>query len=125
MDHYIKKISFVITVALILTAVTGLSSCEKYNFVPPAVDSNAVWHLSTDIQPIFNTNCVGCHGGVRSPDLREGRSFISLTGGHYVDLPARTSRLYSKITSGDHVPRTSDVEKLKILYWITQGAQNN
>ncbi len=120
-----KKISTGIVLVLIVTAVAGLSSCEKYSYKPPLVDSTQVWHLSTDIQPIFNDNCVSCHGGVRPPDLRTGNSWASLTGGHFVDQPARTSLLYLQLNSGDHQPRTTAVQKLEILYWIKQGAQNN
>jgi hypothetical protein len=109
----------------IFAATLVLASCEKYSFAPPAVDPKATWHFSTDIQPIFTSNCINCHGGTRSPDLREGKSFLALTKGGYVTLPAESSKLYLKITGGDHTPRTTDVQKLKILYWITQGAQNN
>ena len=112
-------------VLVLIVAMGGLSSCEKVSFAPPAVDPNAVWHFQTDIQPIFTANCIGCHNSNRLPDLREGKSYLSLTKGGYVKLPAATSRLYIRITTGDHVPRTTDVNKLKILYWITQGAQNN
>lgn len=110
---------------VLLAAVEGFSSCEKYTFTPPAVDPNAVWHFQTDIQPIFNANCLACHGAALNPDLRSGKSYLALTKGGYVNLPAATSRLYVQITSSSHTSRSSDADKLKILYWITQGALNN
>lgn len=101
-------------------------SCEKYQFNPPAVDPNHPWSLSTEIQPVFTANCVQCHGGTVSPDLRAGQSFNALTRGGYVDRPAESSRLYQKITTDpDHANKVTDAEKLRILYWIEQGAENN
>jgi hypothetical protein len=108
-----------------LAAFGAFSSCEKYTYNPPAVDPDAVWSLSTDIQPIFNASCVSCHGGAIAPNLTEGQSHNVLTRGGYVDLPAESSRLYTKLIDPDHAARSTDVEKLKILYWIEQGAENN
>ncbi|HEX2920658.1 MAG TPA: hypothetical protein VHO50_05780 [Bacteroidales bacterium] len=110
---------------IILIISVAFSSCEKYRFSPPDVDPNATWSLSNDIQPIFNSNCITCHGGAISPDLRETRSYNSLTKGEYVKTPAESSRLYTKLNAPDHQARTTPVEKLKILYWIQQGAKDN
>lgn len=118
----IRKLS----VALVLIAIVeGFSSCEKYSYTPPAVDPLAVWHLQDEIQPIFSANCIGCHGGTVSPDLRDGKSYLALSRGGYVTTPAESSRLYLKMTSSVHSPRSTDADKLKVLYWITQGALNN
>jgi hypothetical protein len=108
-----------------IAAVTGLNSCEKYSFNPPAVDPTAEWKLSTDIQPIFNANCTSCHNAARYPDLSQGKSYQALTKGGYVTLPGESSKLYTKLTDASHASRTTAVEKLKILYWINQGAKNN
>lgn len=113
---------------VIIVAAAGLSSCEKYQYNPPAVDPNATWHLQTDIQPIFNSSCAlaSCHGGPVSPALSSGKSFDALTKGGYVIAPAENSRLYKKITTDpSHESRVTAAEKLKILYWIKQGAKNN
>lgn len=110
----------------IIAATAVLSSCEKYQYNPPAVDPDNPWSLSIDIQPIFNANCTSCHGGAVQPDLREGNSFDALTRRGYVTTPAESSRLY-KILVDDpsHSSRVTEAEKLKILYWIEQGAKNN
>ena len=111
--------SFIATVGI-------LSSCEKYTYSPPEVDPDEEWSLSTDIQPIFTANCVTCHGGIVTPNLRDGQSHNSLTSGNYVDNPAETSRLYVKITTdSDHQKLLTEAERLRILYWIEQGAENN
>lgn len=113
---------------VIIGAAAGLSSCEKYQYNPPAVDPNATWHFQADIQPIFNSNCAlaSCHGGPVAPALGAGKSFDALTKGGYVTAPAENSRLYKKMTDDpSHAARTTSAEKLKILYWIQQGAKNN
>jgi hypothetical protein len=113
--------------ALVLLAlIVGISSCEKNTYSLPSVDSNQTWHLQSDIQPIFNTSCIPCHNGSKSPDLRSGKSYNSLSKGGYVKLPGETSRLYEHMSSNtDHIPRSSSSDKLKVLYWINQGALNN
>jgi hypothetical protein len=125
MNQNVRRTRVILASAILIIALAGFASCEKYTFIPPAVDPNYEWKLSEDIQPIFNANCVTCHGGTTAPDLREGKSHNSLTRGGYVNLPGETSRLYVKITSSGHAPRSTDTEKQKILYWINQGAKNN
>ena len=125
MDQKVKKIRQSLIVVIILVAAAGFISCEKYTYLPSAVDSTTTWHFQTDIQPIFTSNCVSCHGGTRSPDLRDGKSYSALTKGGYVNSPASSSRLYSQMISSSHLSRSTDTEKLKVLYWITQGALNN
>ena len=126
MDKKVKKLRQILVAVIILSAVAGFTSCEKYKILPFPFDPNATWSFKNDIQPIFiNDNCTDCHNGTRSPDLREGHAYNSLTTGNYVNLPAETSRLYVRITSSDHTARSSETDKLKVLYWIKQGTKNN
>jgi hypothetical protein len=125
MNHKFNKIRQILVAFVVLAAVTGISSCEKYSYTPPAVDPNATWHFQTDIQPIFSANCITCHGGTVAPDLRDGKSYLALTKGGFVTVPAESSKLYLKISGSDHSARSTQVDKLKVLYWITQGALNN
>ena len=125
MNQKFRRIKRMFVALVLLAAVAGLSSCEKNTYTPPAVDPNATWHFQSDIQPIFSTNCLACHGAALSPDLRDGKAYLALTKGGYVNSPAVSSRLYVQMTSSSHTSRSSDVEKLKVLYWITQGALNN
>ena len=112
--------------ALIFTgALILFGSCEKYSFLVGTVNPADSVYFQTMVQPIFTANCITCHRGSRDPDLRAGNSYASLTSGGYVDLPAESSKLYSKITSGSHTAFTLPEEKQKILIWITQGAKNN
>jgi hypothetical protein len=111
----------------IINRIAGISSCVKYSYPERPVDPNATWHLGADIQPIFNSNCnsASCHGGAQAPDLREGNSFLALSKGGFVKTPGESSRLYLHMSSVSHLSRSSGSDKLKVLYWVNQGALNN
>jgi hypothetical protein len=126
MTQKLNRIRKILIALGVIAAIGVFSSCEKYQYTERPVDPNTTWHLSTDIQPIFNANCITCHGGVQSPDLRAGKSWSTLTKGGFVKTPGESSILYVQITTASaHIPRTTSSEKLKILYWINQGALNN
>jgi len=125
MNQKIIRIRQTLVALVLLAALTGISSCEKYTYLPRPVDPDAIWHFQTEIQPIFNSNCITCHGGAQSPDLRDGKSYNALTKGGFVKTPAESSRLYLQLNSASHASKTTASDKLKVLYWITQGAQNN
>lgn len=108
---------------MLVAALSGLTSCEKYTYNPPAGKSNPLF--SADIQPIFTANCIACHNGTKSPDLREGKSYLALTKGGFVNKPGETSTLYTTMTSSSHTARSTDSDKATVLNWINQGAQNN
>lgn len=125
MNNYHMKIKSIFAAVLLMALTNAFYSCEKYQYTPPAVDPQTTWHLQAEIQPIFTASCVSCHGGSLSPDLRNGKSYQALKGGGYVNLPAENSKLYMQMNTTSHLPRSSETDRLKILYWITQGAQNN
>jgi hypothetical protein len=126
MNRKTDKVRHILVALVLIAAVGGFSSCEKYSYPIPKVNPDITVHFETEIQPIFSSNCVSCHGGAQFPNLSEGKSYNALTKGGYVTLPGETSKLYHQLTTNsDHIPRTTDTEKLKILYWINQGALNN
>lgn len=124
MNRKLGKTRTALAFAVIISATAILASCEKYTYNPPAIDPNATWSFSADIQPIFNSHkCTDCHGGVQRPDLREGKSYAALKTGGYIAAPGENSRLYKQMASGHQGATQSDA--LKVLYWINQGAKNN
>lgn len=125
MNQRFNRIRQILVVLVLIAAVEGLSSCEKYSYLPRPVDPNAVWHFEADIQPIFTANCITCHGGAQAPDLRDGKSYAALTKQKLITAPGETSGLYIQLNSSSHISRTTSSDKLKILYWINQGALNN
>jgi len=126
MSQKMKWIKRVYVALVLIAAVEGFSSCEKYSYPEPKVNPNTTWHFQTDIQPIFNSNCIPCHNGTQFPDLRTGKSYLALTKAGLIKSPGVTSGLYVQITTQtEHIPRTTSIEKGKILNWINQGALNN
>ncbi|HBE43402.1 MAG TPA: hypothetical protein DDW27_19815 [Bacteroidales bacterium] len=114
-----------IVVFIILAGTVFFASCEKYSFVVETVNPVDSVHFKLVIQPMLNRKCASCHSGSKDPDLRSAYSYESLTTGGYVNLPAENSKLYTKVISSGHTAFTLPEEKLKILYWIAQGARNN
>jgi hypothetical protein len=125
MNHKFRSIRQILAALILIGAVAGFSSCEKYSYAPPSINTADTVHFNTEIQPIFTAKCLTCHGTLRAPDLRVGHSFEALTNLGFITPPGLTSGLYVKLTTGDHIPRTTDLEKQKFLVWINQGAKNN
>jgi hypothetical protein len=125
MNYKVNKISQIFLAVVLITGIFGISSCEKYTFTPPKISTVDTVHFNAEIQPIFNADCISCHTATKAPDLREGKSYQSLTKGGYVTPPGETSKLYTKMTGPDHTPRSTDIDKQKVLIWINQGAKNN
>jgi len=125
MNQKLKMIKQLPVVFLVIAAISGLTSCEKYSWTPEKLNPQDSVHFATDIQPIFTANCITCHGALRSPDLRAGKAYKALTDGGFVNQPGATSILYSTMKSSDHSPRSSDLDKEKVLTWINQGAHDN
>jgi hypothetical protein len=125
MNRLVIHFSRILTAVFAVVLTVMMSSCEKVKITTANVDPNTAWSFSTDIQPIFTSKCISCHGGTRTPDLREGKSYASLSNGGFVTKPAESSILYSTMSGSEHASRSTDEQKLKVLYWITQGAKNN
>ena len=125
MNKKLNKIRQILVALVLVAAVAGFSSCEKYSYLPPKVNPDVTVHFQTEIQPIFTSNCVACHGGSQFPNLSDGKSYLSLTKNGMVNTPGETSRLYVQMKSSSHTSRSTETDKQKVLYWINQGALNN
>jgi len=126
-----KIVLFFMLIGLGLT----LNSCyyNKFPIVdpnPPAVDIS----FATEIQPIFNNNCVACHNGSLDPDLRTGNSYNALTSipGSIIPGDASGSELIEMLehnpANPNPMPPSSPISTTKITLiknWINQGAKNN
>jgi len=125
MNQKFKMLRQLMAAIIIITAIVSLSSCEKYTYMPEVINPTDSVHFQAEIQPIFDAKCITCHGPIKAPNLRDGYSYEALTEGGYVEQPGETSILYTKMTGAEHSPRSSDVDKQKVLNWINQGAHNN
>lgn len=110
-----------------------LSSCEKatidngsYSKVyDPDAPIDTVFY-NAEIQPIFESNCNGCHNS-QVPILEAGVSYDNLMNGYVVPFSPSTSELYLKLTelTDGHYNRANQTQKDLIYSWISQGALNN
>ena len=83
----------------------------------------------TEIQPIFNANCIACHGGSGGLTLT---SYSDLIGNDVVDSGnSMTSKLIQRLkgTSGLQMPKNQDpLDEATINLietWIDEGALDN
>ena len=79
--------------------------------------------FATDIQPIFTSNCIGCHNANRNPDLRSGNAYSALVPQYVTASNADASPLYVKLAGGHQNLATDKLTLIKT--WINQGAKNN
>ncbi len=96
--------------------------------------------FSSQIQPIFNNSCTGCHGSNGGLDLAAGSSFgnlVNVQSQGYAGLRVASgdpaaSVLWNKIentgTYGGQMPPSgglSESDRDLIQIWITEGALDN
>lgn len=117
-----------------LTVGLMATSCY-YDEIPPepVTPIPATVSYSTDIQPLWNANCISCHkAGATSPDLTAANSYSALTTNNKYIVPgnASTSLVY-KLMTGAASPlmpaggKLSDSKIALINKWINAGALNN
>ena len=107
-----------------------LSSCYKDVILPTVVTSKPPQYVSfsSDLQPIFSTNCAlsGCHvKGSQMPYLSADVSYQQLLGGFVNTIKPDQSEIYIQINGNMqvHIPNADD--RQKIYDWIRNGAPNN
>jgi len=120
-----------IAVTLVIAAIAGFTSCEKYIwappiYIPPDTSNFDTIYYDTDVAPFFPSyKCTNCHkNGGQHPYLTTDVSYNQLIDGGYintVDPPA--SGIIDKIESGHMGGMSFDDTKI-IIDWIYQGAEN-
>jgi hypothetical protein len=90
------------------------------------VDEDCIVNYETHIQPIWDADCVSCHGFDKPKgnlDLSSGVSCDNLlNGGHVVPGDSASSSLYQELTTGSMADETSEPNKVMVGVWIDQGA---
>lgn len=128
-----KKITRILGVTTMIILILSLTGCYYDELVERELPANTNVSFATDIQPIFNNDCIACHNGTLDPDLREGFSydFMTITDpGLIVPNDADGSELYQRLfgIGGGLMPpggSLSDIDISLIEAWINQGALNN
>lgn len=96
--------------------------------IPNIPDTQEI-SFGDEIQPIFTSNCIGCHNGNTNPNLTSGNSYSALTTGNYITAgDADNSKLYNNLPGKGHFDvgfqlSIDDIALIKA--WINQGAKNN
>ena len=115
------------TLIFLLAGIIIMGSCTDKYVAKPSSSSTEV-KFSTDIQPVFNSNCKSCHPPQGNPnlDLNAGNSYASLMSinGMVVISNPSSSLLYQSMIGGMSTHCTQQ-DADKVLGWITQGAKNN
>ena len=89
---------------------------------PPAVS------YADDVQPYFNSNCTGCHGGSnpqKGVDLTSYQQVMAGGDGGAIVIPENPdeSVLVQQLEDGHRNQLASDIARIRT--WIQEGAQNN
>ncbi len=126
-------------VQLMMVASLGLFATSCYNDALPEEPIPANVSYKTNVQNIFNKNCIGCHKGAvnTNPNLTDGNSYLSLTTanattGEVFVTPgdASGSILYQAMTGkgAPQMPPNGALSASKLALvekWINDGAANN
>ena len=128
---------------LIAVALGGCTDQGESVLTPPPDDQTPVVSFATDIQPIFDANCVGCHGagGSGGLDLRASGSraaLVNVAAAGYAGLRVApgdplASVLYRKLegdpATGARMPfggaALTPAQRQLVHDWIEQGALDN
>lgn len=119
-----KKNRLYLFSSLLILALFAFQSCEQYVITFPKEEVKYESYTTT-IQPIFKSNCVGCHGIGANPELTEANSYASLTSGNYLNLDSPEESLIIETLRGSHKGYTSSSNINLILSWIEAGAPND
>jgi mono/diheme cytochrome c family protein len=119
-------------VGVIALAVLLAAACKTN---PPGVPADPSY--ASDIQPIFNDNCITCHGSTSPSGAYSLTSYAGATGNGSDAIPnvtpgsADSSKLYRKVTGIETPqmplgrPALDTVKTATIRNWINRGAKNN
>ena len=119
-----------------LSAITIGCGVTAWHYVSSRLGASDRVEFSRDIRPIFNQNCVSCHGGVRQKNdvsfiYREEALGVGKSG-HRTIVPGNpdASELMARLAAHDpedrmpyHAPALSRQQVELIRKWIKQGAQ--
>ena len=119
---------------MMITVSLMATSCY-YDEMPPeaVIIIPETVSYSTDIQPLWNQDCISCHKpNATAPDLTAANSYSALTAGNKYVIPGNAvgSKLHkSLVGDGAAIMPTSgkwsDSKIALVDKWINAGALNN
>jgi hypothetical protein len=124
-----------------IVADSNIPIADSLEIIISILETVPLVSFSNQIQPIFNSQCTGCHGGTGGLTITAGASYNNLVNVNAQSscpslkrvLPndASNSVLYRKVsgtTCGQQMPQggaLSATDITLIRNWINQGANNN
>ena len=95
---------------------------------PPPPPPPTTVSYASDVQPYFNSNCTGCHGGSnpqKGVDLTSYQQVMAGGDGGAIVIPENPdeSVLVQQLEDGHRNQLASDIARIRT--WIQEGAQNN
>lgn len=110
---------------LAIMALTMVVSCKKDKVSGPVVDPNCpdTIHFSTQIFPMMDNNCTGCHDSGNSTGYTiTNHTNISANADAILDAMKATNGFQLMPQGG---PALHDTLIQQFSCWISQGKQNN
>jgi mono/diheme cytochrome c family protein len=123
-----QKRKLVTSFIMMISGMMLFVSCTSELIKPEPVSKPASnLSYSADIQPIFTSKCLGCHGiGMTAPDLSAANSYSSLTAMGLINTASPTkSTVYIEMSTGTMSAYCTPTDAANVLAWIQQGAKNN
>ena len=129
MKRNLFAVLFLMALAVVLIACEGASSTNKERDVRLKEDPS----YASDVQPIFDKYCLGCHGPVRAMrGLRlDGYEYViagSRVGAVVIPYSSTASLLAAGLEAGAMPPKGEkpSANRVKnIFHWIERGAYDN
>lgn len=109
---------FDITLGEMKDMYKALSSTSDF---PTNIPQTGPVSFATDVQPIFNSKCTGCHPAAGGLDLTAGNSYASIHNGRVVAFETANSLIYT-VPTGSHSETYTSTEAAIVSAWIEQGA---
>ncbi len=112
-----------IRIIILVVFSFSMTSCYYDQIEEVELPPDTVVEFATDIQPIFEANCVECHNANRDPDLRAENAYNSLVPEYVTANNADDSELFIVLNGGHGNISTGDLAFIEL--WINSGALNN
>lgn len=114
---------------ILFVGIMGLSlnSCYYDEVIPtpevPIIPGTVIT-FTADIAPIL-VKCTACHNGGQNPDMRNSQAAYDglISGGYIVKNNLASSKLYTKVASGNHYATFSANELALLKAWIESDAK--
>ncbi len=122
-----NKIKNGLKLTTVMVLLISLNGCYYDQVVPDGPPPGKIISFSTDIQPIFDNKCNGCHPPAGGLDLTAGNAYESINKTPYVDVsnPGSSTIYTVPAPTASHGGTYSPGEAATVLQWIEQGAEDN